>query len=213
MGKEARSGGSSGPGPCSAASSGLWSLILGASVRKEAGAGSPQPLPVPAQSPSPQPLGILLPGVSVSPERVPGILSISPSSLGGPGRSPAWAPPSQAVLVSRKGRVKALSRKNEAEQSEEQGQQPEQGGQRGQAQSLLPAGRPVPQETQPGPHKPARPVSGHLTAAGRLRVPGGGAPLSKILPSGCLTVDPAHSVIPFPPSLTPAQGGPPSGHR
>ena len=77
------------------------------------------------------------------------------------------------------------------------------------AQSLLPAGRPVPQETQPGPHKPARPVSGHLTAAGRLRVPGGGAPLSKILPSGCLTVDPAHSVIPFPPSLTPAQGGPP----
>lgn len=45
-------------------------------------------------------------------------------------------PPPQAVLVSRKGRVKALSRRSEAEQSEEQGQQPEWGGQRGQTQSL-----------------------------------------------------------------------------
>ena len=119
------SSGGSGPVPCSAASSGLWSLILGTSVRKEAGAGSPRPPPVPAQRPSPWPLGILLPGVSVSPECVPGILGISPLSLGGPHRSPAWAPPPQAVLVSRKGRVKALSRKNEAEQSKEQGQQPE----------------------------------------------------------------------------------------
>lgn len=173
------SSGGSGPVPCSAASSGLWSLILGTSVRKEAGAGSPRPPPVPAQRPSPWPLGILLPGVSVSPERVPGILGISPLSLGGPHRSPAWAPPPQAVLVSRKGRVKALSRKNEAEQSKEQGQQPEQAGQRGQAQSLLPAGRPVPQETQPGPHKPARPVSSHLTAAGRLRVLRWGGPIGQ----------------------------------
>lgn len=128
--------GAPGLGLARGASSGLWSLILGASIGKEAGAWSLWRPPVPAQRPSPQPLGILLPRVSVSAEHVPGILGISPLFLGGPGRSPAWAPPPQAVLVSRKGRVKALSRRSEAEQSEEQGQQPEWGGQRGRTQSL-----------------------------------------------------------------------------
>ena len=69
------------------------------------------------------------------------------------------------------------SRGGGAERSARPGEGPPESlkeGQKGQAQRQLPAGHPVPGETRPGPHKPARPVSGHFIAACFLKVPGRG---------------------------------------
>lgn len=103
------SSGGSGPVPCSAASSGLWSLILG-----QEGGGSRVATATASSSPrpSPWPLGILLPGVSVSPERVPGILSIS-LAPGGP--SPTLLQPGHPTTSCpglQEGQGRRLSRKN-----------------------------------------------------------------------------------------------------
>lgn len=139
-------------------SGGLWACAMLCSLfrtlvshpwsGRRRGAGSPRPPPVPAQRPSPPGLWVFCSqGLSISRacSWYPQCISFAPW---GPRRSPAWAPPPSCPGL-QEGQVKALSRKNEAEQSEEQGQQPEQAGQRGRAQSLPPAGRPVPQETQP----------------------------------------------------------------
>lgn len=69
------------------------------------------------------------------------------------------APPQHVILDLKKSWVKALLRSGEEGQRGRQGQE-RTGLKREQAQRLLPAGHPVPPETQPGPHKPARPVNG-----------------------------------------------------
>lgn len=156
----------SGPTRCSVASSGPRSLILGMAVGEEVGQWSPWPLAAPAWDLSPQPLGMLLPGPQ------------HPQGPAGPG-SRTHPPHSWEASNSCPGTPITCcpAPQGQGQESEEENRpgedQPESlkgKGQKGQAQRLLPAGHPVPQETRPGPHKPARPVgvSGHFTAAGCL---------------------------------------------
>lgn len=121
------SSGGSGPVPCSAASSGLLvSLILcqeGGGSRVATATASSSPAPITLASGYSASRGLqyhqsvfLVSSVSL----LAPLGALLVSSLGTP----------PGLSWSQEGRVKALSRKNEAEQSEEQGQQPEQAGQR-----------------------------------------------------------------------------------
>ena len=217
----------SGPGLRSAASSGLWSLTSwhvsegGSGRRVTTGPASPCVVPVTPE------IGILLPRGLSTPRVSQGRGRGHPTFLWGPGLCFLFGPHLHAALDPRKGRVKALPKRRGKEEDKARTGRPQKGRTERTGTKPAPAGPPLPQETWQGPHKPARPVgvSGRLTAVGSLRSQGRGPARScwRQLPAGSVSLDilasvsqlnATHPISPFPSSLTPAQGGPPSSrHR